>query len=381
MTDLNELRARISLQALAEEAGAQFDASRTRTRSVCPLPNHAGDRSSRSFVVYENGMKWKCHSSCPSDQNGGDVISLYMAWKGVDFKTAVKELSERAGTTSAPVKKITPTLPKIYTPPIQWKRRAAQFIKYAEGNLASADAALEYLDQERGVSAETARAYHVGYNPQNLYDDAARWGLEGRKVWLPRGIVIPGLLHAEPHYIKIRRAVPGDVLGNYIGAWNEHDGVPDVKFGGPRGGKSVLFRLEFTDYFPVLLLTEGEWDTMILWEHCADLCDMGTIGGAQSKFDLLDLALLTRYPKIFVVHDDDKAGDKGRAYINSLKAISPRIESIAPPAHDLTDYWKPGGDLRKWVAGYVAAALKEINQSRWDKMLEIAQDNLCKEDG
>ena len=32
---------------------------------------------------------------------------------------------------------------------------------------------------------------------------------------------------------------------------------------------------------------------------------------APDAFDLLDLALLTRYQKIFMVHDDDKAGDRG----------------------------------------------------------------------
>jgi hypothetical protein len=67
-----------------------------------------------------------------------------------------------------------------------------------------------------------------------------------------------------------------------------------VKFGAPRGGKSVLFHVELLDHLPILILTEGEWDTMLMWEHCADLCDAGTIGGAQSKFDVLDLALLTR---------------------------------------------------------------------------------------
>ncbi len=90
----------------------------------------------------------------------------------------------------------------------------------------------------------------------------------------------------------------------------------------PRGGKSVLFHLELMQHLPVLILTEGEWDTLLLWEHCMDLCDAGTIGGAQSKFDMLDLALLTRDQNIFVVNDDDKAGDKGREYIASLKAIS-----------------------------------------------------------
>ena len=45
-----------------------------------------------------------------------------------------------------------------------------------------------------------------------------------------------------------------DILGKYIGAWTERDGAVDVKFGGPRGGRSVLFRLEFNDHLPVLAL-------------------------------------------------------------------------------------------------------------------------------
>jgi len=57
---------------------------------------------------------------------------------------------------------------------------------------------------------------------------------------------------------------------------------------------------------------------MMMREHrCAGIV-------AQSKFNLLDLAQLTRYQKIYVVHDDDRAGDKGRAYIARLKAISSR---------------------------------------------------------
>jgi hypothetical protein len=197
--------------------------------------------------------------------------------------------------------------------------------------------------------------------------------MEGKKIWLPRGVVIPGIWKDQPHYIKIRRPLENDTLGKYISKWNVNDIAPDIKFGGPRGGKSVLFRVEVVTQLPVLILTEGEWDTMILWENCMDLCDAGTIGGAQSKFDLLDLALLTRYQKIFVVHDDDKAGDKGRAYIASLKAISPRIVSISPPAHDLTDFWKSGGNVRAWAAGYVAQALQDTTHPCWMKVLANAK--------
>jgi DNA primase len=152
----NEIRQQISLTVLAEEAGAKFDSN--RTRSHCPLPLHAGDRSSKSFVIYENGQKWKCHSSCPSDSSGGDVISFYMAWKEVDFKTAVQELSEWTGSQDS--KPVPVPAPKQYVQPQKWKERAAEFIAYAEKNLNNA--MTEYLIKERGLSPETARAFHVG---------------------------------------------------------------------------------------------------------------------------------------------------------------------------------------------------------------------------
>jgi DNA primase len=306
-------------------------------------------------MIYDNGQKWKCHSSCPSDANGGDVISFYMAWKGVDFKTAVKELSELGGGVPAPAPKATARQETCQ--PEQWRQRATEFIAYAERNLDTK--ILDYLKKERGLSRETALAFHLGYNPGNLYDDPKRWGLEGKKIWLPRGIVIPGYLKGQPQHIKIRRPLEGDALGTYIPSWNAQDGFADVKFGGPRGGRSVLFRLELMDYRPILLLVEGEWDAMLVWDHCADLCDVATLGGAQSKFDTFDLALLTRYARVLVIHDDDRAGEQGRAYITGLQTIIPRIRSLLPPAHDLTDYLKTGGDVRSWTANHMSAALEE----------------------
>ena len=74
---------------------------------------------------------------------------------------------------------------------------------------------------------------------------------------------------------------------------------------------------------------------------------------------MLDLALLTRYLAVLVVHDDDRAGEVGRRYIATLQSRIGRIISIPPPAHDLTDFWKSGEDLRAWAAGHVARALED----------------------
>jgi DNA primase len=375
MTNLETIRQRVSLTALAEAAGAEFD---NRLRSVCPLPGHQGDRSSRAFSVYDNGRRWKCHSSCPPDASGGDVIAFYMAWKDVDFKTAIQDLSgdapERATPAPAPVS------PSLYTPqpPAQsWRARAGQFIAWAEANLDKHPGALAYLENERGLSPETIRAFRLGYNPENLYDDPIRWGLDGKKIWLPRGIVIPGFWQKEPSYVKIRRPLAGDVLGEYIGTWTPKDGLADVKFGGPRGGVSCLFRLELLGHLPVLFLVEGEWDAMLVWEYAPDLCDAATLGGAGSKLDLLDLSLLTRYAAIIAVYDDDAAGDKGRAYLAELQKRTPRLKTIMPLAHDLTDYWKSGGDLRKWIAGLVAGQQFPAHApADWHKIQEFARKEM-----
>jgi hypothetical protein len=361
MYNLEEIRKKMSLAALAEEAGAQFD-NPYRLMSRCPLPRHAGDRSSRAFTIFDQGKRWKCFSACPSDAKGGDIFGFYMAWKGVDFKTAVTELSERIGlqpsAASSPKVERTeiPTAPTAPDP--AWRARAEQFIVWAESNLASHPGAQAYLEKERGLSPETWRAFRLGFNPTNLYDDPARWGLDGKKIWLPRGIVIPGFWQGEPWYVKIRRPLPGQALGDHIGNWNQGDSLADVKFGGPRGGISTLFRLELQDFKPALILTEGEWDTMLTWEYCPDLCDVATLGGAGARFDVLDLTLLTRYPLILVIHDDDAAGEKGREYIATLQQHCPRIMIVHPPAHDLSDYWKGGDNLRTWLVRSLASTLK-----------------------
>jgi hypothetical protein len=384
MYDLEKIRAKISLADLAEEAGAVFS-SPNRLLSHCPLPRHAGDRNSHAFSIYADGQRWKCHSSCPPDANGGDIFAFYMAWKGVDFKAAVAELAERI---RLPASERTGTAPLVRPQPQKadqnplWLGRAQKFMRWAQQNLAKDSHATAYLSEERGLSVETQRAFHLGYNPRNIYEESGKWGLTGKKIWLPRGIVIPGIKAGQPAYLKIRRPLPGDRLGDYIPPWMPADGLDTVKFGGPRGGQATLFRLALKDTLPVLFLTEGEWDTMLLWEHVPDLCDVATLGGAGRKLHLPELSLLTRYLAILVVLDDDQAGAQGLAYFRSLQAQIPRLHPIPSPAHDLTDYWKSGGNLRAWATGHIALALEkalsgtEITEplfSYWKHLLALAQ--------
>jgi CHC2 zinc finger len=368
MYDLEEIHRKVSLIDLAEKAGARFQSS-NRLSSCCPLPRHAGDRSNpTAFHIYQDGRRWKCFSSCPDGAKGGDVIDFYMAWKEVDFKVAIKELAELAEVVPDPDRvsrasssRQLPIKPVPTGPTLAWQARASQFIAWAQQNLRNSDglSARDYLERERGLWPETWLHFRLGYNPRNLSDDPVNWGLGGKRIWLPRGIVIPGIWKERPWYVKIRRPRVDDLLGQYIGAWREQDGLPEVKFSGPRGGQLALFSLEKKCASPVLMLVEGEWDAMLTWQWCLDLCDVSTLGGAQAHLDVSDLITLSRYLAVTVVHDDDSAGDRGREYIAKIRDFTQRIMVVDPPAHDLTDFWKNGGNLRAWVAGYVADALED----------------------
>jgi hypothetical protein len=371
--DVEEIRARVDLRALAEEAGAEFRGDSSR----CPL--HGGNNPS-AFHLYEGGRKWHCFTRCQDGQNDGDVIAFYMAWKRVDFVTACRELSERVGVVeTSNVKRQTSNV-RVYEDPPEapvgaWQARARAWVRWSQEQLwgPAGVGALGYLREERGLSDLTIRAFGLGYSPRDMYEEAVAWGLEedGRRVWMPRGIVIPGMDGEEVWYVKVRRPLPGDSLAARIGAVER---LPEVKFSGPRGGRMVLFGADKARGLPVALLCEGEWDAMLAWQEADGLCDVLSLGGAKQKADVLDLVQLARYTAVIAVYDADAAGDAGREYLSGV----PRVVPVRPPDHDLTDFWRGGGNLRGWIAGLVAEQLAvamirmERQPEGWMRIYDLA---------
>jgi DNA primase len=372
MYDLEQIRERVSLQALAEEAGAQFRNGSSR----CPL--HGGDNTS-GFHLYDGGRRWHCFTRCSAPDNDGDVFNFYMRWKGVDFETAVEELGRLAAVAPAVTGERMVFAPPADapTPPSErWQERAKQFVSYAEKELAKEGgrAARAYLYSERGLREETWRAFQLGYCPQDIYDTPLRWGLDGKKIWLPRGIVISGWSGGNLWYVKIRRPMGDrdekgeltDALAQYI---KPAVVLPEVKFGGARGNKATLFGSELRLGYPVALLVEGEWDAMLAWQEGHDFCDVMTLGGGKTRADLLDLAALACYPIIISVYDADETGDQAREYWLNAPGLGQRVSVAVPPDHDLSDFFRKGGNLRKWLARLVEGRMGEwmagMDRERW----------------
>ena len=361
MIDIKLILEKTDLIALAEEAGAQFNSSHS---SRCPI--HHGNNPT-AFHVYrtQDGLEhYHCFTNCPEGVNGGDAVTFYMRWKQVDFKTAVAELAQRAGivngngqrpepSPSKPVARVLIDQPD--EPPSEtWRARALAFVDYTQGELwkSTAQSAHDYLTHVRGLNEDTVMSFRLGYNPRDLFDDPAKWGQDAKRVWCPRGIVIPHAHDGQIWFVNVRRPLPGDALAMRIGAVKD---LKETKFAGVRGGRRGLFGT-ITDK-PIVVIAEGEFDTMLAHQAASEFCDVVTLGGARHRLDSHDAALLAGASIIVAVLDDDEAGQRGAAY---LASITPRVVTVMPPDHDLTDAWKRGVNLRSWLGGLVASKMEGL---------------------
>ena len=203
---------------------------------------------------------------------------------------------------------------------------------------------LAYL-RTGGLTDETIRHWGLGWNPANTWLEPKHWGIdEGKKLWVPRGIVIPCEIGGTLWYVKVRR-FDGD--GRPAGEGNKYIQL--------KGSKTALFG---ADYLRAngrpLLLCEGERDCLLTWQELGGLVDAATLGGAGKRHLGRWRLWLLPYKQVLVVYDSDTAGRCGAA---SLEEMNPRTVSIPlPHGSDLTDFHVNGGDLRTWLACHVGRA-------------------------
>jgi len=181
-------------------------------------------------------------------------------------------------------------------PPETWQDRAREFVDYSRQCLWNdiGVKALVWL-RARGLTNDTITDFNLGFNPIEREDDPEMWGLEGKQVWLPRGVVIPCELFSTLWYVRVRRP------------------RSDPKFVHIRGGRAAPFgadRLGSEDR--LLLICKGEFDTMLAIQEAGDLLDAITLEGG------------------------------GRRIAQTRHVV--RVEF--PDNGDLTDYHLASGDLR-----------------------------------
>jgi DNA primase len=226
-----------------------------------------------------------------------------------------------------------------------WQAEALRFVAEAEASLWSAagERARAYLAW-RGLREHTLRMWRIGFQPrEGRRDPAAAWGFPeltatGQRAWLriPRGIVIPWLLDGQVWQLKIR---------------TNRD---QPKYLAVSGGHPCLYGVETLVPGAPAILTEGEFDALLLWQEAGDLIGVTTLGSCSKRLSATALRHLLGCSPLLVAYDGDVEGDKGA---ERLAQWPLRLQRIRPPqGKDVTAFWQAGGLVRDWVRFELAAA-------------------------
>ncbi len=314
-----------------EYAGAcPFCGGRDRFRV---WPNHPGGV----------GRWWcrQCHRS-------GDATA-YLVERGILTRTQAAAV-RRAENPLVDYRRISkPELPQrsAEPPSTTWQTRAQQFVAYAEAQLQDNSARPWQELRQWGLTDETVRLWHLGWNPRDLYDDPVRWGLQGKRIYLPCGITIPHFVDQQVWSVKIRRYQGWQPASAPKYIQPRHGDAGDTASYDTLFGVDLLLGVNRT-----LLLTEGEKDCLLAWQELHDLTDVAALCGAAKTIPARWMGYLLPYARIFVAYDNDRAGWDGSA---KLAQQSGRLHSIRVPiGEDLVDFVQRGGDLRAWFAFQVA---------------------------
>lgn len=254
---------------------------------------------------------------------------------------------------------------ELATPPGDvWQARAWAVAVEAQELLRSpaGDRARAWL-AARGLAPETIDRAGLGYIAADRYEPRAIWGLpeehdaNGRikQVWIPRGIVIPWFIGPDLWRLNIRRPA----------------GSP--KYCGPAGAGNGLYNADGLTPTRAALLTEGEFDALLIEQHAGDLVTACATGSTEGARRGRWLAMLTACPATLAAFDADPGGDNARAWwIANLK----NAHYWRPFWGDASDMARAGADLRGWVlAGlreYTGAELAALRADHDALTAEIA---------
>lgn len=241
-----------------------------------------------------------------------------------------------------------------------WQAKTAALIEWAHGHLLANPEQLAWL-AARGIGPETVETARLGWNPgecgKDLWRPRAAWGLpeeiredtgKPRRLWIPRGLVIPRMEGAAVHRLRIRRP----------------EGEPRY-YVLPGSSAAPLYLGQDR---PAAVVVESELDALALFEAAGDLAGAYAIGNSSAKPDAASAARLRRLDLILVSTDFDDPDAKGERA--GTKAARWWLEQFpqaerwpVPVGKDPGDAFQAGVNLREWIAAGLPAALARQTES------------------
>jgi DNA primase len=196
-------------------------------------------------------------------------------------------------------------------------------VKHAELNLwgEQGERALHYLKEQRGLTETAILEAKLGYIPGDYRDWKTLHGLT-----VPCGITIPWYADQTLWGIKVRR-VAGQQRYQQVSGGNI---------------KGCLYLADTIQPGLPVLITEGEFDALIVRQVANDLVSVASIGSAANKY--INTRWFPKFisaPTILLRMDEDKAG---QGAITQISVLSQAVKCVqVPQGKDINNFFMFAG--------------------------------------
>jgi hypothetical protein len=283
---------------------------------------------------------------------GGNILSWVQREYGYTRSEALAWLNEKTGSAAQlPRRTRCPESHTSEPPPSDWQQEASSAIRQCEAYLWSgapdARRALNYLRRNRGLSDQTIRAFHLGYNP-NWRKLDWRNPETDQRVRLAPGITIPWRADDALWGVRVRCRVGALAATLNIAPDRGREGEELPKYLGLAGGKSsgALFNGDALKPGEEVLIVEGEFDAMLAQQEIGVI--VVTLGSASSGLSRRWRDRLKVSRRIYSTMDNDDAGQQATAKLRASLGETLTCVNVSA-GKDITEYViDHDGDLRAW---------------------------------
>lgn len=347
---------------------------KTASEWAGPCPECGGrDR----FLVWVHKAAWYCRGC----EISGDAVEFLRRFEGksckeahelagVDCRSVDCKVRERCQGGGKPVRRRErlqlPAEPKrdgfqpaaASDPAAVWAERASALIEHAHAALLGHAEQLQYL-AGRGLDLDAVKRYRLGWLDQDNYRPRSAWGLDDvrkedgtlKKLWLPRGIVIPFFAaDGKPERIRIRRPQVRDGEPRYYWVPGSGDNVPVI------GADRQAF-----------VVVESDLDALLVHHLAGDLVGTVPLGTCSAKPKAGTMAALQQALAILVALDfeprlNEKTGRNENQGGKAAEWWGQTFEAAkrwpVPVGKDPGEFFESGGDLRAWVLAGLPAVFR-----------------------
>jgi len=303
--------------------------------------------------IWPEDDRWKClgydegRNGCGK---GGDAIQWLRDKRGLTFQDAADLVGKPTGDHSTGILHHSTVAPTLKAPePVdhptgRWQDRAWSFLNWTQEQMdTESGGKAEHWLAMRGLNASTVHQAGIGYCPEDTYTDRAGWGLEPeasrygklKRVWTPRGIVIPWTFGGHIWRIRFRRPLTCAQAAKGEAKYIQLPGSANGLYGARElaTGKAAV-------------LVESELDALLLKQEAGDLCVAVATGGTAGARRAKWIGMLATAPRVLIAYDADEAGERAAQW---WKGTLPNGRIWRPLWGDQTDMLKDGANLRDWL--------------------------------